>query len=579
VLNRVFNSIWGRADVFFLPVRRRYWVDLIVLLAGCGLIYSGLALGQLWYAPKRALIDIDLSPWALPKYTLFSMMRGILAYFVSLAFTLVVAPIAARSPRAEKLIVPFLDICQSVPVFGFMPGLVLIFAGLSNGHNIGLELAAILMIFTSQAWNMAFSVYYSIKAIPAELGEAATHYGFTKWQRFKWLELPCSMNGLMWNSMMSMAGAWFFLMITESFQLGTQDYRLPGVGSYMSVAVERGDKPAMAWALLAMLIMIVMLDQLVWRPALAWSLRFRMDEGSTGEEEVPWFLALLRRSRLMRLLRRFLRSRRGEVRRQIARIPPAAAQRPRWMNLILSAGAIAALAIASSVAAWRLFGLFAAVGHATWLDLLLRGGATLGRVLAATVLATLWTLPVGLAIGLSPRLSRWLQPVVQIVAAFPAPMLFSVTITLLLQLGLGLSGGSILLMLLGGQWYLLFNIIAGASAIPADLREAAVHFGLPRWQRFKRLYLPAVFPYLVTGWVTCAGGSWNASIITEYFNLKAGAVSTFGLGSAITEAAAAADFPLLAASVLLMVVIVIAFNRLVWRPLYELAETRYALAK
>ena len=551
MLNRVLNSIWGRADVFFLPVRRRYWVDLIVLLAGAGLLYSLLEVGQLWYAPRRAAIEIDLSPWMLPKYTLFSMMRGILAYFVSLAFTLIVAPIAARSARAEKFIIPFLDICQSVPVFGFMPGLVIILAGISRGHNIGLEFAAILMIFTSQAWNMAFSVYYSIKALPADMGEAASHYGLSRWQRFKWLELPASMNGLIWNSMMSMAGAWFFLMINESFQLGNQDYRLPGVGSYMSVAVERGDKAAMAWALLAMLIMIVMLDQMIWRPLLAWSQRFKMEEGAAGEEDTTWFLTLLRRSRLMRLLRHFLSRRRHEVRQQIARLPEAVPAHPRWLDVTgwgIAAG-IALLLLSAAI--WKLTALLSILPGAQWGDLLLRGGVTLGRILIATLLATLWTLPVGLAIGLSPRLSKRLQPVVQIVAAFPAPMLFSVTIAALLRYGLGLNIGSVLLLLLGGQWYLLFNIIAGASAIPADLREAAVSYGLPRWQRFKRLYLPCVFPYLVTGWVTCAGGSWNATIITEY-DVQGHAAPAYGLGASITAATEAANFPMLVGGVVLL---------------------------
>ena len=347
----------------------------------------------------------------------------------------------------------------------------------------------------------------------------------------------------------------------------------------MSEAVIKGNRSAIAWALFAMLVLIVMMDQLIWRPVLVWSLRFRIDDAAPGENETTWFLTLLRRSRLVRWLRWSLSRRKREVKRQIAQLPAAAVQ-SKWVNWAAGALLIGVLAVLSTLAAVRLTGLFLRVPAASWGDLLLRGGATLGRVMLATGLATLWTLPAGLAIGLSPRLSKLLQPVVQVVAAFPAPMLFTVTITLFIRFGLGINAGSVFLMLLGGQWYLLFNIIAGAGAIPADLREASAAYGLSRWRRFTQLYLPCVFPYLVTGWVTCAGGSWNASIITEYFEQRGGgAISTFGLGSAITEAAAAANFPLLAASVLLMVVIVITFNRLVWRPLYELAETKYALSK
>ncbi len=579
MFNRWFSTLWGQTNVLYLPVKRRYWVDLIILLAGCAILYSLVAVGELWTAPKRAAIIIDLSPSALPRYTLYSTMRALIAFAVSLGFTLVVAPIAAKNARAEKILIPFLDMCQSVPVLGFMPGLVIALAGLSRGHNIGLELAAILMIFTSQAWNMAFSVYYSIKSVPADLSEAGRHYGFSRWQRFKWLELPASMNGLVWNSMMSMAGAWFFLMINEAFTLGGQDYRLPGIGAYMSEAVVQGNRSAIAWALFAMLILIVLMDQLIWRPVLVWSLRFRIDDAVPGENETTWFLTLLRRSRLVRWLRRTLSRRKREVKRQIAQLPSAAVQ-SRWVTWLAWGLLICALGVIASMAAVRLTGLFMQVPVASWGNLFLRGGATLGRVLLATTLATLWTLPAGLAIGLSPRLSKLLQPVVQIVAAFPAPMLFTVTITLFIRYGLGINAGSVFLMLLGGQWYLLFNVIAGASAIPGDLREASAAYGLARWRRFTQLYLPCVFPYLVTGWVTCAGGSWNASIITEYFEQRGGgAISTFGLGSAITEAAAAANFPMLAASVLLMVIIVITFNRLVWRPLYQLAETKYALSK
>jgi NitT/TauT family transport system permease protein len=581
MFNQILETVWGQANSLFYPFRRRRYLDLLVVLAGLALLFGLIQLGRQWAGVHRPVVEINLSPWSLPKYTFFSMMRGIAAYGISLGFTLVYAYWAAKDSRAERLLVPLLDILQSIPVLGFMPGLVLALVGLFPGSNLGLELAAVIMIFTGQAWNMTFSLYHSFKSVPRELQEAATVYRFNWWERLKWVELPFGTTGLVWNSMMSMAGGWFFLMITEAFKLGDQDFRLPGLGSYMSVAVERGDTPAMLWAILAMVLMIVFLDQVIWRPVVVWAQRFRIEDTSQGQAPRSWLLRLLRRSRLIR----WLEIRRVHRRHQQG--PPPSRHKGRsvqvrrrlrlgrWIANLALAGLLA-LVVWASV---ELFLYLAAIPGRTWLVLAKAGALTLGRVLASTALGTLWAVPAGLAIGLSVRLSRIFQPVVQVAASFPAPMLFPIVISVLAHFGIGMTYGCILLMLLGTQWYILFNIIAGAMAIPGDLREAATTFRLSRWQKFRSLYLPASFPFLVTGWVTAAGGAWNASIVAEYYDLNGRTLSTFGLGATVSKAAYERNLTLLAAGVLLMSAIVVVFNRLVWKPCYKLAYTRYSLDK
>jgi NitT/TauT family transport system permease protein len=581
MFNQLLDTVWGQANTLFYPFRRRRYVDLLVLLAGAALLYGLVQLGQQWTGTHRPVVEIDLSPWSLPKYTFFSMMRGLAAYVFSLLFTLVYAFWAAKDQRAEKLLVPLLDILQSIPVLGFMPGLVLALVALFPGSNLGLELAAVIMIFTGQAWNMTFSLYHSFKSVPMDLQEAGTVYGFNWWERLKWIELPFGTTGLVWNSMMSMAGGWFFLMITEAFKLGDQDFRLPGLGSYMSVAVEKGNTPAMLAAILAMVVMIVFLDQILWRPVVVWAQRFRVEESSQGEIPHSWLLKMLRRSRLIRWLEARRVHRRHTLGPSTSSNPRPAAKIKRLQNLQRWVANIALLFLLGvvCVSAIKLTRFLAAIPASQWLLLVKAGLLTLSRVLISTALGTLWALPAGLAIGLSPRLSRIFQPVVQVAASFPAPMLFPLVIAALAHFGVGLNYGCILLMLLGTQWYILFNVIAGAMAIPGDLREAATSFRLSPWQRFKALYLPASFPFLVTGWVTAAGGAWNASIVAEYYDLGGKTLKTFGLGSVVSGAAYHRDLPLLAAGVLLMSTIVVIFNRLVWKPCYKLASTRYSLDK
>jgi NitT/TauT family transport system permease protein len=591
------ERIWGGATAALHRARQTRGIDLLIVLGLAGLFAGMLALGREWTAQGQQHVEIDLSPWALPEYALFSLSRGLIAYLLSLIFTLVYGYWAAKDRRADRILVPLLDILQSIPVLGFMPGVILLLIRLFPNSNIGVELTAILMIFTGQVWNMTFSYFHSLRSVPADQQEAATVYRFSWWQRLRWVELPYATIGLVWNSMMSMAGGWFFLMIIESFTLTRwveengervrqdREFRLPGIGSYMGEAFDKGDWLAMLWAILAMVLMVVLLDQLLWRPVVAWAQKFRVEEGGEQEETTSWFLNWLRHSHVLEW-----------AHAQLARLQPKEGK-PRaahpdplpdptqlsagvsWLSWLLLIG----LAVALVAGVIQLGAMLLRVPLSDWMQMPLDMVLTLGRVLMAVMLGTVWTLPAGLAIGRSPRLARLLQPAVQVAASFPAPMLYPVVVLAFRHVGMSLEWGSILLMLLGTQWYILFNVIAGATAIPADLKEAAVSYRIGGWQRFWVLYGPAVFPYLVTGWVTAAGGAWNASIVSEKLTFGTKVTGDVppatGLGAMITNAFDQGNFNLLAASVLVMSLLVIAFNRLVWKRLYHLAETRFSLSK
>ncbi|MEN6388628.1 MAG: ABC transporter permease subunit [Candidatus Cryosericum sp.] len=588
--------VFGQSGIAMAFYKSGALADIVIILGVLGIFYGIIQAGREWTGILRPTVLIDLSFRALPRYTLFSLIRGLAAYGISLLFTIIYGYWAAKDRLAEKLLVPILDILQSIPVLGFMPGVVLALVSLFPHSNVGLELAAVFMIFTGQAWNMTFSFYNSLKSVPQYLQEAGSIYRFNWWQRLTQIELPYSAVGLIWNSMMSMAGGWFFLMVTESFQLGNRDFRLPGIGSYMSVAVEKGNVPAMAGAVVAMIIMIVMLDQLLWRPLVVWAQKFRIEDTSQEESMQSWFLDLLRHSHMLRWIGNI----NAAVGRRFATMTSVLFQRaPRYMTgaaseapndtspathrrsflsfvprllFILLVGVLA-------VALVQVVRLLATVRISEWLRLLRSDLLTLARVIVAVVLGTLWALPAGLRIGLSPRLSKIMQPIVQVAASFPAPMLFPAVILVLTKLNVRIGFGSIVLMLLGTQWYILFNVIAGAQAIPSDLKEAAASYHITARQRFWSLYLPAVFPYLVTGWVTATGGAWNASIVAELVMFRGQTLRAQGIGSIISEAAFGAKFGELAAAIFLMALTVVLINRFVWRPLYAIASTRYNISK
>jgi len=539
-----------------------------------------LSLTRYWSTSVTAQAAIDLHPSALPQYAFFSIARITIAYFISLAFTLVYGYVAAHNAKAERVMIPLLDTLQSIPVLSFLPGVMVAMVALFPSRQLGVELGSILLIFTGQVWNMAFSVYSSIKNIPRELLEAARIYRLSWWQQFVQLELPYSAIGLIWNSMMSVAGAWFFLMACEMFVLGNRDLRLPGLGSYLQSASNAGDTRAIVWGLIVMVAVIVLMDQLIWRPVIAWSDKFKFEQVEASQSPRSPILDLLRRSRLL--------SRASHVAVAPAREALAlyfARQRAsslhdhrkhdlaKWTTRALGAAALLGIIFAIT----RMGTMLATLSSPELRDILKGAGATFLRVELTLVLAGLWTIPVGVYVGLRPKLSAIAQPIAQIAASVPATALFPIVLLFLIHLGGGLGIGSIVLMLLGTQWYILFNVIAGASSIPTDLKEVCEVFHLSQLERWRRLFLPAIFPYLITGFVTASGGAWNASIVAEYVRFQGHTISTLGLGAVISHATDSGNFAVLLGATVVMAAMVVTFNRLVWRRLYVLASTRFKL--
>ncbi len=575
------------------PVLRRLGLaDLAILCLLGGAIATVIAFAREFRAPLLQAVQIDLGLAALPKYTMYSLTRGVLALLTSYVFALGFGWAAARSRVAERILLPLLDILQSIPVLGFLPGLVLGLMSLFPARNVGLELAAILMIFTAQAWNLALSFYNSLKGLPEPLRDACRMAGWGLSRTFWRLEVPAAAHGLVWNGMLSMAGGWFFLMVNEAFRLGERDYRLPGVGSYMSVALDQGNVPAMALAILAMVVMITSVDQLLWRPLVVWGEKFRLDETAGGPPARSWVLDFLKRARLPRraalLQRRAYRTalRATEplqqpfraVRPGILRGPRLAFENP-LARRIGGSLLVAAFAAAALAGLWHLWLLLKQLGIADWGNLAGSAGLTFIRVMSAVALSTAWALPAGVVIGRSPRLAGVMQPVIQVVASFPAPMLFPIVILLFERVGVGLGFGAVALLVLAGQWYILFNVISAVAAIPEQLKDATTVFRLSPLARWRSLYMPAAFPALVTGWMTAAGGAWNGSIVAEYVEAGGALRTTRGLGSLISEATAHADFPLLAGGIALMSLVVVGWNRVVWRSLMGYAQTRFAVTQ
>ena len=551
--------------------------DLPVVLAGLALFYGLISLTRYWQSPAGAQPDIDLHLAALPKYAAFSLARIALAYVLSLAAAIAYGAFAAHSERAERFLIPLLDTLQSIPVLSFLPGVMLAMVALFPTRQLGVELGSILLILTGQVWNMAFSVYSSIKNIPREMREASGIYRFSRWQELTEVELPATAIGLVWNSMMSVAGAWFFLMACEMFTLGHRQLRLPGLGSYLQTASNAGDMRAIAWGLAAMIAVIVLIDQIVWRPAIAWSEKFKLEQVEGSQTPRSPVLELLRRSRLLDAIGRALIAPVGErLALRSAKSRARLVERPKTRGWLLKSAAVLGLAALS----WGVVKMFfetSRLPRADMLSILEGAGATFLRVEATLALAGLWTIPAGVAIGLRPKLAAFLQPLAQIAASVPATALFPIVLLFLIRAGGGLGIGSILLLLLGTQWYILFNVIAGASAIPADLKEACRVYHIRGFERWRKLVLPAIFPYLVTGFVTASGGAWNASIVAEYFQFQGKTLSTVGLGAVISRATDTGDSPALLGATLVMAAMVVAFNRLVWRRMYRLASTRFKL--
>lgn len=557
-------------------VRRATWADVVVLLGVAVLVYVGAEL-----AIEAPLIvsgpAISLSPAKLPLYAAFSMARMGAAYALSLVFTLAYGYIAARNRRAERVMMPLLDVLQSVPILSFLPVVLLSLAAIMPEH-IAAELASVVLIFTSQVWNMTFGWFQSLTTIPRELREASSTFRFNGWLRLRHLELPFGTISLVWNSMMSWAGGWFFVMAAEMFKVGDRDFRLPGLGSYLQTAASKGNLTALVWGLGTLIMLIVLLDQIVWRPMLAWSERFKLQMISGELETESWFYDMIRESAVVQVAR-------GALGRALQRLDVWSLRRPPMPESIDEGdrASVPAMVIGVVVLGGLAYGGYRAVlmlhqvPAPRWADVGVGLLATLIRVMIALALALLWTVPLGVALGSNRKLANWLQPLVQIAASVPATALFPVLLLVLLGLPGGLNIAAVVLMLTGTQWYLLFNIVAGASAIPQDLKYTASLLGLSRWQRWRTLTLPALFPYIITGAITAGGGAWNASIVAEYTEFGGKTVFTTGIGSLIARSTATGNFPLLLASTLGMIFAVVMINRLIWRRLYRLAAERYTM--
>jgi NitT/TauT family transport system permease protein len=564
-------------------VGERTWpllLDAAVFIVVMGVACAVLMVGHVWLGPVNDHAEISRSPSALPLYALYSLVRMTVAYVLSMAFAITYGYIAAYNRRVRAVMLAVLDILQSIPVLSFLPGVMLAMVALFPTRQLGVEIGSVILIFTGQVWNMAFSFYASLRSIPKELREASKIYRFGWLQRFLQLELPYATIGLVWNSMVSVAGGWFFLMACEMFVLGKRDFRLPGLGSYLQSAASAGDTGAILWGLGAMITVIILIDQLVWRPAIAWSEKFKFEQVEATAAPESWVLNLLRKSPLLTRVQQktlgplddYMCTKAGRHSAEEGAVTGGAVGKT-----VLAVLIAAALAAAAGLGVVEAFHTLAGINWGEVLVTVESAGATFLRVLISLAIASLWTIPAGVAIGLSPRLARIAQPLAQIAASVPATALFPVVLLALIKLGGGLNVGSILLMLLGTQWYILFNVIAGATAIPSEFLEVAEIFRFSRLDRWRKVILPGIFPYLITGLVTASGGAWNASIIAEYFHFQGKVLSTFGLGAEISSATDDGNFAVLLLSTIVMATLVVSVNRMLWRPLYHLAETRYKL--
>jgi NitT/TauT family transport system permease protein len=560
--------------------------DLLIALGVFALLYEAVRIGRsmtVTFVPGRSHLSLQMGTAHLPYYAALSLTRMFVALAASTIFTLVYATAAARSRHAEKILLPLLDILQSVPVLGFLTFTVVLFLRLFRGSVLGLECASVFAVFTSQAWNMTFSFYQSLVSQPTELDEAARLYRLTKWQRFWKLDVPSGAIGLVWNAMMSMGGGWFFLTASEAISVNNNRYTLPGIGSYIGAAISQGSIMRVFIAIVFMVAMVIGVNVVLFRPLVAWAEKFRLEDSESADKPKSSVLALLRRSDVPRLVARARRPATAALDR-VTR-PFGLAERPLVPNTRRRrAGDLAFWAV---IAAAICLGVWAGATYlARWTNLhtlgyvIGLGAVTFGRVVAVVVISTLIWVPIGAKIGMNPRLASYAQPVVQILASFPANLLFPFAVIAFIALHLSLNIGGIFLMMLGAQWYILFNAIAGAMAIPNDLREMATCTRLTRRQRWSRLVLPAIFPAYVTGGITAAGGAWNASIVAEVAVWGSHHLSATGLGAYIANASSSGA-PDHFATVLLGIVVMSAFvvgvNRLLWRRLYRIAESRYLL--
>ncbi|MCX7822228.1 MAG: ABC transporter permease subunit [Syntrophobacterales bacterium] len=561
-----------------LETFRIRFVDVVVFIFLCGLLEFVIYVASEWSYPVERALQIDLDPRNIPSYAAQSLMRMALAYLLSLVFSIWYGYTASRSRMHERIMIPLLDILQSIPVLSFLPAVVLAMINLFPGQRIGIEIACILLIFTGQVWNMTFSYYHSINTIPRELREASSVLGFNRFSRFIRLDLPFSAIGLVWNSMMSVSGGWFFLMACEMFVLEDRDFRLPGIGSYIQTAASEGNISCILYGLGAMVFLIIVLDILLWRPLIVWSQRFRMDTVPPEDERESIVFDLITGSVVLRKLGDWFGDVVEWIEKSTYRIPsPRLGGVFKYIGKLTGAIELIALGFLFFWALIKVKGLVSSVSLGDLILVFKSACYSFLRTSVAILIALLWTLPVGVYIGMNPRAANILQGMVQIAASIPATAVFPVIILFLIKLGGGLDIGAIFLMLLGTQWYLLFNIIAGAYAIPKDLIEISKAYNITGWRKWRVLILPSIFPYLVTGLITASGGAWNATIVSEYVSFGGEILKTQGLGALISHSSASGDFGLLFVSTCVMAAIVVGINRLVWKRLFYIAKTKYVL--
>jgi NitT/TauT family transport system permease protein len=562
-------------------LRPNIWdiVALILVIGAMVLIVYG---GEQTTLPLSSLdiTPVSLDPIHLPLYALRTIMRMLLAIVCSTVFTFIYAAVAAKSRRAEMVLIPLLDILQSVPILGFLTFTVVFFMNLFPGNVLGAELACVFAIFTSQAWNMTFSMYQSIRNVPKDLEEATQSFHLSTWQRFWRLDVPFAMPGLIWNAMMSMSGGWFFVVASEAITVGNSTVTLPGIGSYVALAIQKQNLAAVGYAILTMLLVIIAYDQLLFRPIVTWADKFRFEQTASGDPPTSWMLDLFRRTRALRALTLPFAALNRAFSNLRVDVPPALQPKARGgpPSRLLDAIWFVLIAVSTGYAAYLAYRYLSAnLGPSDVLAAVGYGLITLARVVVLIALATLVWVPIGVWIGLRPKVAERVQPLAQFLAAFPANLAFPVFVSLIVHFGLNANIWLSPLMILGTQWYILFNVIAGASAFPTDLREAASSFHLEGWRWWQKAILPGIFPYYITGAITASGGSWNASIVAEVASWGDTHLTATGLGSYIANATEAGDYPRVVLGIAVMCVLVTLFNRLLWRPLYAYGERRLRL--
>ncbi len=563
---------------FVRDLATRWDVIAIIVVIGILTFFAEASRGLLAPLSHLTMSPLSLDPVNLPVYAARTTLRMFTALALSLLFTFTYATWAAKSPRAEKLLVPLLDILQSVPILGFLSVTLVFFMSLVPGRVLGAEFAAVFVIFTSQAWNMAFSFYQSLRTLPDELCEACGSFHLTPWMRFWQLEVPFAMPGLLWNTMMSMSGSWFFVVASEAFSVGHTNIALPGIGSYIALANEQGNLRAIGWAIATMLIVILIYDQLIFRPLVVWGDRFRIDQEQGGRVPSSWALTMMQRSRVVGGLRLLFFA----IVRQTSRRAP----RPETLATLARVGTgkrtglvwFTMLALLLGLAVWRIAAML--IGKTSLHEALGVAGLatiTMLRVVILVALASLLWVPIGIWVGLRPRVTQYVQPVAQFLAAFLANLLFPLVVFLIVTWTLNPDIWLSPLMILGTQWYILFNVIAGAAAMPQELRYASENFGIRGWLWWRKVALPGVLPYYVTGAITASGGSWNAAIVAEIVSWRNVEVKAHGVGAYIQEATNAGDFHRLILGITIMSLYVVAINRTFWRPLYYYAERKFRL--